>query len=63
MTNLTLTPKRNTYAWKKAKKKNKTKVSKVRVQPKTVVIVAVIVMHNHWAMRSTQFEWQTDPFI
>jgi len=32
----------------------------VIVEPKTIGIVAI--MNNRYAMRSTQFEWQTDPF-
>ena len=37
------------------------KVDKVRFEPKTIGIVAIT--HNHSTMLSTQFEWQTDPFI
>jgi len=33
----------------------------VRVEPKTITIVAV--MRNCYTTRSTHFEWQTDPFI
>jgi len=33
----------------------------VRVAPTTIGVVAVT--HNAYATRSTQFEWQTDPFI
>jgi len=34
----------------------------VRVKPKTTGIASI--MHNPWdAVRSTLFEWQTDPFI
>jgi len=33
----------------------------VRVKLKTIGIVAIT--HNRYATRSTQFEWQTDPFI
>jgi len=45
----------------KIKKKKKKKVGKVRVELKTIGIVAVT--RNCYATRSMQFEWQTDPFI
>jgi len=35
-------------------------VGKVRFQPKTIGVEGIA--HNHYTIRSTQFEWQTDTF-
>jgi len=43
------------------KKKNKTNVGKVRFEPKAIGREGVA--DNHYTIRSTQFEWQTDPFV
>ena len=37
------------------------KVGKVRLEPKTLAVEGVVP--NYYTMRSTQFDWQTDPFI
>jgi len=45
----------------KKKKSRKKKVDKVRSEPKTIAVQGIA--HNHYVMWTTQFEWQTDPFI